>query len=610
MKYKKTIFSGVLIICLLIAGCYSQNHKVYLLELKKHEESLIKNKENGNAEKKIEQSKLENSNAILPELKKVVFPNNNKISNETNFGRIDNLKIEAGLNKSDEISKGIKEEFELIKLENNNMIKEALKKYSESEENYNEQLDKKNDTFQSKINFILTLMGIVMAIIGVIIPIALVIISFSWIKVKKDMDLVEKRQKKAKKEQKYQKLETKRILKEMEEKRIELEIKTDINKIQITEGNSEKVYFLYELLKKLGRIGSQISKDQLKKYKGEVFFYLSRYIDANDSKIEYLKEAINESPYNPNYHYNLGMIYKDIKEYRLSLEKFKDTNKIDPKLSIVYYGLGSAYLGLEKYKEAISNFEISIERKSNVAESYLGMGICYDRMSDDKALECYEKALEINDELAEAYNNRGNFKFKKACTKPSITNEYKKNIKEAIMDFEHAIFINKYFELAYFNLVKIYMNERNDKDFFEQINKLIMINPENSEYYFVRGRGYERENEYFKALDDYNRAIELNNEYIDAYHCRAILYLRNERVDDAQKECEILIQRMKDYNKKYDVYMLLIHIYEEKEKKEGNNSYSKEILELYKKCYEINNYDQSLQKKIEELEEKINNKSK
>src|SRR5687768_6216802 len=60
-----------------------------------------------------------------------------------------------------------------------------------------------------------------------------------------------------------------------------------------------------------------------------------------------------------------------------------------------------------------------------------------------------------------------------------------------------------------------------DKDYdclIAKFNKEIKNDPKNSEAYYHRGRLYENRANYTKAIKDYNKAIELNPNYIDAFY--------------------------------------------------------------------------------------------
>jgi len=93
----------------------------------------------------------------------------------------------------------------------------------------------------------------------------------------------------------------------------------------------------------------------------------------------------------------------------------------------------------------------------------------------NKQIERYDKAIELNQKFAEAYNNRA-------------------NTKSELGQNEQAI---------------------------EDYNKAIELNPEYAEAYYNRATTKSELGQKEEAIEDYNKAIELNPEYAKAYNNRA-----------------------------------------------------------------------------------------
>jgi len=62
---------------------------------------------------------------------------------------------------------------------------------------------------------------------------------------------------------------------------------------------------------------------------------------------------------------------------------------------------------------------------------------------------------------------------------------------------------------------------------------------EDDEVYWKRGNEYREKGQYDKAILDYNKAIEINPKYVDAYKERGIAYGRKGQYDLAFKEMRI-----------------------------------------------------------------------
>ena len=69
---------------------------------------------------------------------------------------------------------------------------------------------------------------------------------------------------------------------------------------------------------------------------------------------------------------------------------------------------------------------------------------------------------------------------------------------------------------------------------------------------FYEGLSYQMREEYDKAIEHYNTAIEVNPRYVKAYNNRAISYLRKGDFDTAIQDCSIAIEVNPDFAKSYN----------------------------------------------------------
>lgn len=131
-------------------------------------------------------------------------------------------------------------------------------------------------------------------------------------------------------------------------------------------------------------------------------------------------------------------------------------------------------------RSILTAFMVSISISAvalQTADDFLKRGISlFEKKDYLRARENFERAVELNPQLAEAYYFRGRVQFD---------------------------------------------NEKADADF----TKAIELKPDYAEAYFRRGLQHDLNNKPAAALQDYNQAIELNPKFVDAYMTRAVLYL-------------------------------------------------------------------------------------
>ena len=69
----------------------------------------------------------------------------------------------------------------------------------------------------------------------------------------------------------------------------------------------------------------------------------------------------------------------------------------------------------------------------------------------------------------------------------------------------------------------------------------IQSDPKNADFYYGRGRCYERLQDFPRALTDYSKAVELDGNFIDALHARAQLYFQGGKYPEALKDYDQII---------------------------------------------------------------------
>ncbi len=149
----------------------------------------------------------------------------------------------------------------------------------------------------------------------------------------------------------------------------------------------------------------------------------------------------------------------------------------------------------------------------------------------------YNKAIEINTNVARIYNNRG-----------SVYVRLKEHDK-AIADYDKAIQLNPYDTLSHYNRGLIYASRDEYDKAIADYDKAIQLNPYDAQFYYERGvvhysRGYAYSrssnlfrtdhNDYTRAMEDYDKAIQLNPNDAMARYKRSLLWLEWEMWEKAE----------------------------------------------------------------------------
>jgi tetratricopeptide (TPR) repeat protein len=164
------------------------------------------------------------------------------------------------------------------------------------------------------------------------------------------------------------------------------------------------------------------------------------------------------------------------------------------------------------------------EEKSKEAEAYFILGTGYGQKGKyEKAIEAFNKAIELKPDFAKAYNNQGNVYDNKG--------EYDK----AIEAYNRAIELNPDYANVYNNLGIAYKDKGEYDKAIESYNKSIELSPDYAEAYNNLGIVYSDKGEYDKAIKAYNEAIKLEPDFAKVYNNLANVYANKDEWDNAIK---------------------------------------------------------------------------
>jgi tetratricopeptide (TPR) repeat protein len=90
--------------------------------------------------------------------------------------------------------------------------------------------------------------------------------------------------------------------------------------------------------------------------------------------------------------------------------------------------------------------------------------------------------------------------------------------------YNKAIELDPNFSVAYHNRAQVYNALEQYEKAIEDYNKAIELDPNLPDAYNNRGVSYYNSKQYGKAIEDYDKAIELNPNDEKAYHNRALVY--------------------------------------------------------------------------------------
>lgn len=163
----------------------------------------------------------------------------------------------------------------------------------------------------------------------------------------------------------------------------------------------------------------------------------------------------------------LGDYYGAIEDYTMVLESKADESLVS---SVLNYR-GNTKSKLKDYEGALSDYMLAIAIFPSEANGYFNIGrIKMEQMKYEEAIDAFSIFIKLNPEIYDGYKSRGNAKF--------LVGDYQ----GAMLDYA----------------------------------SVIRLKP-NSNSYFERGLKHQKLQNYFEAVKDFNKAIELEKKIVNLY---------------------------------------------------------------------------------------------
>lgn len=116
----------------------------------------------------------------------------------------------------------------------------------------------------------------------------------------------------------------------------------------------------------------------------------------------------------PEVHYKLGLVYRDLKDWRKSLFHLRKALNLDPAYVEVWAEIGDIYSWEKRcYKKALEYYNRAVELDGSIADYYLGRGKCFEGLRQYQcALRDYTMGMALESDNWSFSNMRGELYLK------------------------------------------------------------------------------------------------------------------------------------------------------------------------------------------------------
>jgi tetratricopeptide (TPR) repeat protein len=288
-----------------------------------------------------------------------------------------------------------------------------------------------------------------------------------------------------------------------------------------------------------------------------LLYEIFSFKNDNSQALKFINKAIKINPEEPKYYHFKGFIHHQREEYELALINYEHALSLDPIIGAprTYFKRGDTYKAMNEIDNAIEEYEKAIDSVNRLYEIgqvtpeeqpypylyqfHLHLGHAYKSKSDYiAALKCYNQVIELIPDHNLGYYHRG-----------ILRKDFNK-LDEAIVDFNLIINRNPENPEYYYLRGECFLIQQDYEATINDSSEAIRLAASESRqflFYFSRGNAYFFSGKYEKAILDFTKTIELNPEDTQALLNRGNCYMAIKDLDNALMDYNEALQIRPDY---------------------------------------------------------------
>lgn len=269
--------------------------------------------------------------------------------------------------------------------------------------------------------------------------------------------------------------------------------------------------------------------------------------------IKELSSFIEHEQNNWKAYYLRGTAYYRYGDLVLAIDDFSSTIKLNPMYSPAYSARGHLYFVMNKYDEALIDMNNAISFDTNNSELYYSRAVIYYNLKN---------YIDADNDLDYAIGQDAN-NVKYLLFKALIYSEMER-YDETIALLRKTAEIDEYNYIIYYELGVNFYLKKDYREALNYIEQAIKLNVVDAESYNIRGLINEKLDNNEDALNDYSMAIKLSSQRISKskyYYNRGYLYFSfgsyQNAILDFDKAIEINVTFKNAYRYREEIYRIL-----------------------------------------------------
>jgi len=256
--------------------------------------------------------------------------------------------------------------------------------------------------------------------------------------------------------------------------------------------------------------------------------------------IEMINQALRNAPYSGLMHYDLGIIYKETKQYDQAIKSFQTAIQLEPQLEIAVQMLGKTLIKSSRYEDAIIFFSGLLKQRPQEVSLYSQLGMAQKQFGQLIEAEATMKmSLQIACDNHQAYNELG-----------AILWEQKK-LKQAANAFETALELQPKNASAWSNLGAVLHELKKLSKAKTVLMQAVELYPTFAGAHFNLANVIRDSGDFEEAVVHYQLAIKYDSDSVD-FRINYVTTLNNlGQFEESARQCREIIKRDPQYTSAY-----------------------------------------------------------
>ncbi len=248
------------------------------------------------------------------------------------------------------------------------------------------------------------------------------------------------------------------------------------------------------------------------------------------------RRVLAVEPGHPGALHLLGVLASQAGRHDRAVQYISDAIRRDGFQPVYHTSLGEAYRGLGQLDVARTCYERALQLNPNLAEAHNNLGTILQALGDiDGAIAAYRRAIDARPRYVDAHNNLG------------TALERQGQPQAAIECFQKAVELDPNYAKAHYNLGAAFLNLGRLDESLAATRRALELKPNDAAAHYHLALLFDRRGQLAEAHKEYHRALRDQPNFVEASLGLATIFRRQGKMTDAIAYCRAAVEIRPDY---------------------------------------------------------------